>query len=119
MMNMFPRKLWFSFWVFAEAYSWLIATIIFIVSIMTRGFHFDLVDVVVYYLIISYKQNGFYLLYKPARFLLMPFYFFAYGISLMIARIHAAVTILNDDWGTRDKGKVQGNEQRTYCRINN
>jgi len=103
--DLFPRHLWFSFWVFAEAYSWLIATVLFIIAVLTRGFYFDLIDVALYYIIISYKQNGFYLLYRPIRFLLVPFYFLAYGFSLSYTRIHAIITIKNDGWGTRGSGK--------------
>jgi len=91
----------FMFWAFAEAYFWLIATVLFILAVMERGFYLDWMDIILYSIIIQYKQNVFYLFYKPLRFLLAPIYFLAYGISLTITRIHAAVTIANDDWGTR------------------
>jgi len=32
---------------------------------------------------------------------LVPFYLLVYGFSLTYTRIHAAVTIGDDDWGTR------------------
>jgi len=99
--EMFPRRLGFLFWVFAEGYFWLIATVLFAISILSRGFYLNVVDIVVYFIIITYKQNVFYLFYQPLRFLLAPIYFLVYGISLTITRIHAAVTIANDDWGTR------------------
>ena len=105
--DVFPRHLWFAFWSFAEAYFWLIATIIFIISILTRGFYIDIIDIIVYVIIISYKQNGFYLLYRPIRFLFAPIYFFVYGFSLAYTRIHAAITIMDDGWGTRGAGASQ------------
>lgn len=105
LLDSFPRNLLYSFWVFGEAYFWLIAKVIFLISVVARGLCIDAVDIVTYYIIIMYMQNGFYLLYKPARFLLAPMYFFAYGLSLMYTRIHAAITIANDDWGTRLIGK--------------
>jgi len=100
--NIFPKKIFFLFWVFAEAYLWLIAIIIFILLVLARGFYFDLVDVVVYYWIVMYKYNSFYMLYRPFRFLFMPFFTLIYGFSLVYTRIHAAITITDDGWGTRD-----------------
>lgn len=99
--DMFPKRLWFLFWVFAEAYFWLIATVLFILAVVARGFYMDVTDIILYFIIIMYKQNVFYLFYRPLRFLIVPIYFFAYGISLTVTRIHAAITIKNDDWGTR------------------
>jgi len=103
--DIFPNSLLFLFWVFGEAYFWLIAKVLFIVLIVTRGFHWDMMDILLYFVIIMYKQNGFYLLYQPIRFLFAPVYFFAYGISLTLTRIGAAITIKNDDWGTRGGGR--------------
>jgi len=100
-IDMFPRRLWFLFWVFAEAYFWLIATVIFIVTVISRGFYLDVVDVILYFGLIMYKHNIFYLLYRPLSFLFTPIYFLAYGLSLTFTRIHASFTINNDDWGTR------------------
>ncbi|MCL2856953.1 MAG: glycosyltransferase family 2 protein [Oscillospiraceae bacterium] len=103
-----PKKsIGFVFWAFAEAYFWLIALIIFALSAMMNGFNMDIVDVVIYFAIITYKQNGFYLLYNPVRFLFAPFYFFVYGFSLAYTRIHAALTITDDGWGTRGGVKRQ------------
>jgi len=99
--EMFPKRLGFLFWTFAETYFWLIATVLFVLAVLERGFYVDVRDIVLYFIIIMYKQNVFYLFYKPIRFFIAPIYFLAYGISLTITRIHAAVTIANDDWGTR------------------
>lgn len=99
----FPHNLWHSFWGFAEAYFWLIATIIFIISVIARGFHPDWIDIILFFIIMTYKHNVFYLWYNPLRFLFVPFYFLMYGFSLAFTRIHALVTIKNDDWGTRKK----------------
>jgi len=99
--DLFPRKIMFMFWVFAEAYLWLIATIILIILVLARGFYLDIVDIVVYYWIVMYKYNSFYMLYRPLSFLFMPFYTLIYGFSLVYTRIHAAVTIADDGWGTR------------------
>jgi|GEM_PF-1014239 len=106
----FPKHLWYSFWAFNEVYLWLIATVIFIVSIITRGLYINWIDVVLYFIIITYKHNIFYSLYRPIRFLLVPLYFLVYGFSLTFTRIHAALTITNDDWGTRG-GKEEQKEQ--------
>ena len=99
--DIFPKHLWHLFWVFGEAYSWLIATVIFIISVAARGLCIDWTDIILYYIIITYMQNAFYLLYRPTRFLFAPIYYFAYGLSLTFTRIHAALTITNDNWGTR------------------
>jgi len=103
--NMFPKKLLYLFWAFSEAYFWLIAVIIFIISIITKGLYIDMVDIILYYIFIMYIQNVFYLFYKPIRFLLSPIYFLVYGLSLTFTRIHAIVTINNDTWGTRGAAK--------------
>jgi len=103
--DIFPKKLGFLFWTFFESYLWLIATIIFVLSVIANGFYMDIVDIILFFIIITYKQNVFYLLYKPARFLLAPIYFFIYGLSLTYTRIHAALTITNDGWGTRSVKK--------------
>jgi len=108
----FPKNIWFMFWAFAEAYFWLIALVIFALSIMAHGFYMDIVDVVLYFIIITYKQNGFYLLYNPVRFLFAPVYFLAYGLSLTYTRIHAALTITNDGWGTRGSVKTEDLEEQ-------
>jgi len=105
--DMFPRRLWHLFWVFAEAYFWLIATVMFIWTVVARGFYVDVIDIVLYFIIIMYKHSIFYLLYRPVRFLFVPFYFFAYGVSLTITRVYAAVTIKNDDWGTREEEEAR------------
>ena len=110
-MMVFKRPL-FSFWSFAEAYFWLIATVLFILAIRQRGFYIDIVDIVAYYIVIAYKQNIFYLFYKPLRFIIAPLYLFVYGVSLTITRIHAIVTILNDDWGTR-----QTKEEKAFPQV--
>ena len=99
--DIFPRKPLYLFWVFAETYLWLIATIIFLISVAVNGFTLNLLDVVLYHCIMSYKHNAFFLLYKPLRFVFAPIYTFVYGISLLYTRIHAAVTITDDGWGTR------------------
>jgi len=99
--QMFPRNLLYLFWAFTEVYLWLIATIIFIIQITTRGFQPNWMDIILYFIIISYMHNAFYALYRPIRYLLVPFYLLVYGFSLTYTRIHAAVTIGDDDWGTR------------------
>jgi len=102
--DMFPKTPWYLFWAFGETYFWLIATVMFALSVMTRGFYLDIVDIIVYHCIITLKHNGFYMLYKPIRFLLTPFYTLVYGVSLIYTRAHAAITIHNDGWGTRGSG---------------
>ena len=97
-------------WTFAEGYFWLIATVLFILAVIARGFYMDPMDIILYSIIIMYKQNVFYLFYKPLRFLLAPIYFLVYGISLTVTRIHAAITIANDDWGTRAVEKEEPEE---------
>jgi len=99
--DIFPNNLLFLFWVFGEAYFWLIAIIMFIISVMYRGLCIDKIDIVFYYIIIMYKHNAFYMLYKPIRFIFVPVYFLAYGVSLIITRTYAAITIADDGWGTR------------------
>ena len=99
--NMFPKSLWHLFWVFGEVYFWLIATVIFIVSLLFHGFNINFIDITIYFVVLMYKQNAFYMLYNPIRFLFVPVYFFVYGVSLAITRLYAAFTIKNDDWGTR------------------
>ena len=99
--DVFPQRLGYLFWVFAEAYFWLIATVIFALAVLMRGFYFDLIDVILYHVIIMYKKYSFYLLYRPLHFLLVPIYTFVYGLSLTYTRIHAALTLKNDGWGTR------------------
>jgi len=91
-------------WSVSDTYFWLIATVIFLISVMQRGFYFNLWDVVLYHSIIMYIHNGFYLLYRPLQFLFVPIYSFVYGIFLMYTRIYAAVTIKHDGWGTRGAG---------------
>ena len=99
--DIFPKRLLFLFWSLTEVYLWLIATILFIISVLTRGFYFDPIDIIIYHFIILYAHNGFYLLYRPLHFLLVPIYTFVYSIFLFFIRIYAAITIKNDDWGTR------------------
>ena len=108
--RMFPKNLWYLFWAFAEVYFWLIATIIFIVAIMTRGFHLDIVDIILFHCIVMYKHMGFYLQYNPLRFLWVPIYSFVYALSLAFTRVHAAITIRDDGWGTRGAGKNKEKE---------
>jgi len=98
---MFPKKLLYIFWVFAEAYFWLVATIIFIISAIVTGLCLDAVDIILYFVIIKYNMSVFYLLYQPIRFLFIPIYLFVYGMSLIYTRIYAAVTLKDDSWGTR------------------
>lgn len=102
--DLFPRKLWFLLWSVADAYFWLVATILFVISVLQRGFYFDLRDVVLYHFIIMYAHNGFYLLYRPFQFLFTPVYSFIYGLFLLYIRIYAAITIKYDGWGTRGAG---------------
>lgn len=99
--DMFPKKLLYIFWVFAEAYFWLVATIIFIISAIVTGLCLDAVDIILYFVIIKYNMSVFYLLYQPIRFLFIPIYLFVYGMSLIYTRIYAAVTLKDDSWGTR------------------
>jgi hyaluronan synthase len=102
--DIFPKKPWFLAISFAEVYLWLIALIIFIISVISRGFYFDLIDVIIYHFIIMYMHNGFYLLYRPLHFLTVPIYSFFYGMLLLYVRIYAAITIKHDGWGTRGEG---------------
>ena len=104
--DMFPRKLWFLFWGFAEVYLWLIATIIFILQVLTRGFYFDLVDIIIWHCIMSFKHNGFYFLYRPLHFIVAPIYTFVYGFFLMFIRALAGLTLADDGWGTRGKANA-------------
>ena len=100
--DLFPQKIWFVFWSMADSYFWLIATVIFLISVMARGLYFDVRDVILYHFIIMYAHNGFYLLYRPFQFLFVPVYSFVYGLFLTYTRIAAAITLKNDNWGTRD-----------------
>ncbi|MCL2407381.1 MAG: glycosyltransferase family 2 protein [Defluviitaleaceae bacterium] len=103
--DLFPKKLWYLFWSFGESYFWLIAKMIFLSTLFSSGIYIDIVDIFLFFIIVMYKHNTFYLLYRPIRFLFIPVYFFAYGLSLTYTRIHAAITIKNDDWGTRGGNK--------------
>ena len=98
----FPKRPIYILWVFAEAYFWLVALIIFIVATMASGnLSFDLRDFIIFTSIVMYMHNGLYLLYRPLHFLLVPVYTITYGATLIFTRIHALVTIRNDGWGTR------------------
>jgi len=99
---MFPKNFLYLFWAFADTYFWLIATMIFAMSILFNGLHLSAIDIILFFLIMCYKQSVFYLLYRPIRFIFVPIYIFAYGISLTYTRIHAAITIKDDGWGTRE-----------------
>ncbi|MCL1788022.1 MAG: glycosyltransferase family 2 protein, partial [Defluviitaleaceae bacterium] len=101
--DLFPRKPLFMLWSFAEAYFWLIALILTIVTaIATGGFYFDWRDFLIFTSIALLMHNGFYLLYRPLHFFLVPLYTLVYGISLAFTRVHAFVTLGNDGWGTRN-----------------
>jgi len=100
--DMFPRRLGFLCWVFAEAHFWLIALILTIFFALTRGFSFDMRDFFIWTSIMLYKHNGLYLMFRPLQFFVIPLYTLVYGTSLIFTRIHALVTIRNDRWGTRD-----------------
>jgi len=99
--DLFPKKLWFLMWSVSDTYFWLVALIIFLISVIQRGFYFDARDVILYHFIIMYIHNGFYLLYRPLQFIIVPIYSFVYGLFLLYTRIYAAVTIKHDGWGTR------------------
>ena len=101
--DLFPKKPLFMFWSFAEAYFWLIALILTIITaIAAGGFYFDLRDFLIFTSIALLIHNGFYLLYRPLHFFLVPVYTLVYGVSLAFTRVHAFLTIANDGWGTRD-----------------
>jgi len=101
--DIFPRKLWFLFWSFAETYLWLVATILFIIQVLTQGFHFNLTDIIIWHCIMSFKHNGFYFLYRPLHFIVTPIYTFVYGFFLTFIRVLAGLTLADDGWGTRGK----------------
>lgn len=105
--RMFVKRPVFSLWALAESYFWLITTIIFVIAVLNRGFYLDLRDLIIYFLAISAAHAGFYLLYKPMRFLLFPLFSLAYGLFLIVVRLYTAFTIGNDSWGTRTR-KEQG-----------
>ena len=99
--DIFPRKLWFLFWGFAETYLWLIATILFTIQVLAQGFYFDPVGILIWHCIMSFKHNGFYFLYRPLHFIVTPFYTFIYGFFLLFIRVLAGLTLADDGWGTR------------------
>jgi len=106
-INTFPTKPLFIFWVFNEAYLWAVSLILMIIAFFTRGIYFNLQDVVIYFLIVAYFQNIFYVVYNPFRWLLSPFYSLAYGCSLILTRFKTIFTIKDNGWGTRDTGHVE------------
>jgi len=91
----------YAFWTIGDAYFWLITTAIFAFAVFNRGFFFDLRDIVIYFVAVSAAQAGFYMLYRPARFLLAPVFSLVYGVFLALVRLYTALTIRNDSWGTR------------------
>ncbi|MCL2437137.1 MAG: glycosyltransferase family 2 protein [Clostridiales bacterium] len=100
--DLFPKKWAFMCWTFAEAYLWLVALILFTLTAISRGgFDFHWHDAIIFTSIVLLMHKGFYLLYRPLDFLLVPIYTLVYGFSLIFTRIHALVTITNDGWGTR------------------
>ena len=106
----FPRSPLYMAWSFLEAYLWLVALILWIISIIARGgVDFDLRDAIIFTSIVMFKQNGFYILYRPIHFVLVPIYTIVYGLFLIFIRAYAIVTIFNDDWGTRkpEEDKVE------------
>ena len=116
--ELFPKRLPFLFWSFAETYFWLVALVLFIISVLRNGISIDWIDIIMFHIILSYKQNVFYLLYRPLHLLFAPIYSAVYSVSLIITRIYAAITIKNDGWGTRDKndddsaGKMNRSDDR-------
>ncbi|MCL1787456.1 MAG: glycosyltransferase family 2 protein [Defluviitaleaceae bacterium] len=101
--DLFPTKPLFMFISFAEAYFWLVALILTIITaIAAGGFYFYWRDFLIFTSIAMLIHNGFYLLYRPLHFFLVPVYTLVYGFSLTFTRIHAFVTIGNDGWGTRN-----------------
>ncbi|MCL2438532.1 MAG: glycosyltransferase family 2 protein [Coriobacteriia bacterium] len=114
------RKPIYAFWTIGEAYFWLITTVIFAFAIMRRGFYFDLRDIVIYFLAIAAAQAGFYLLYRPAKFLLVPLFSLVYGVFLTFVRLYTALTIFDDKWGTRagqqaSTEESSGKEPTLHC----
>ena len=99
--DFFPEKPWFLFWNFAEVYFWLIAIVLFSIDVAVRGFYFNLADITFYFCVITYTGYAYYMLYKPLRFIFAPFHSLLYGLTLIFTRIHAAVTLTDDGWGTR------------------
>ena len=91
----------FAFWTAGESYLWSVTTILVIIALLSRGFYFNLQDLLIYFLAISAAHAGFYLLYRPIRFLLVPLYSFIHGIFLAVVRFYTLLTIRDDSWGTR------------------
>ena len=118
--DIFPRKLLFLIWTFAEVYFWLIALTIFMLQVITRGgIDVDIVDVILYFCIITYLNYAYYLAYKPWRFIFAPFHSFLYGLTLIYTRIHAAVTIADDGWGTRKMERQPRKEETSTEGVKN
>jgi len=99
--ELFPRHLGFLAWTFAEAYLWLIALIIFLFRIFTVGVSFNWYIILVFTLLVMFKHNSLYLLYRPLHFILLPIYTLVYGIFLTFIRFYTLATIRFDGWGTR------------------
>ena len=111
--DIFPHKIVYLFWNFSEVYFWLIALVLFVIEVMHRGLYISWIDIILYFCIITYLNYAQYMLYKPIRFIVAPFHSFFYGLTLMFTRIHAAVTLSDDGWGTRavaDKGTTKDAE---------
>ena len=112
--DLFPKRPLFMFWSFAEAYFWLIALILTIITaIAAGGFNFDWRDFLIFTSIALLIHNGFYLLFRPLHFFLVPIYTIVYGFSLAFTRVHAFVTLGNDGWGTRNVEEKEDEENHS------
>lgn len=113
-LRVFPRRPIYLFWVFGESYLWVVSIIIYVYYLTQRDFiiDYDLIDIILFWLIMTYKHNIFYALYKPLYFIIMPLYSLVYGLFLIFIRIYALITITNDKWGTRQK--IANEEEHTY-----
>jgi hyaluronan synthase len=97
----FKRPL-YALWTLAEAYLWLVTTVLFVILVLSRGFlYFDLRDIILYFFAVAAIHNGFFKLYNPLKFLAVPAFMFVHGVFLAFVRAYTAITITNDDWGTR------------------
>ena len=99
--DIFPKHLGFLAWTFAEAYLWMIALIIFLVRFFTVGASFNWYIILIFTLLVMFKHNSLYLLYRPLHFILLPIYTMVYGVFLMFIRFYTLATIRFDGWGTR------------------
>jgi len=99
--ELFPRRLGFLAWTFAEAYLWAIALIIFMYRAIVAGVSFDWRIIAIFTLLVMFKHNSLYLLYRPLHFIVLPIYTAVYGVFLVFIRFYTLLTLKFDGWGTR------------------